>query len=80
MSVFEQCHAACPAGSGDQGMLATCNKSCKTSHDCTPPFTIPHILITPDVNDLVHNAHVGREPTNQIAQMTNTFGEKVTLS
>jgi hypothetical protein len=55
---------ACPAGYGDQGLLATCNKSCKADKDCTPPFECRSLASDPPHNcvDLKHLRMQGTPP------------------
>jgi hypothetical protein len=49
--------APCPDGYGDQGLLSTCNKTCKTNKDCKAPFTCQSMAGDPPHN-CVNQAHL----------------------
>ncbi len=40
-------------------------------HGGTSPLPVSHILVTPDIDHFVHGPDVGREPSDQIAKMTD---------
>ncbi len=64
MEVPNPAGAACPAGYGDQALLDTCNKSCKSDQDCTAPFTCQSLASDPPHNcvDLKHLHMRGAPP------------------
>ena len=47
MEVLNPGNPPCPAGYSDQGVLASCNKSCTAAKDCKAPFTCTSVTGDP---------------------------------